>query len=431
MADGRRSSDIHSCRLRIVETCVNDSASHTTTSFYIARQPILDERGRVFGYELLYRDAIDATACITDGDLASARVLTGALLDLGLDMLTSGRQAFLNVTRPLLGQVDTLIPPEGVVIELLESVAIDDDVIATCRDLRARGYQLALDDFVPGSAAEVLLPHVAYVKVDVLATAAHVLNDLPARLAPSGVTLLAEKVESRDVYQQAAGAGFRLFQGYYFCRPIVQSNAAVPAQQLTYLRLLAALSDPDLTTTEVERLVKQDVSLSLRVLRSVNSAAHPIRTEVRSIGQALFLLGIDPIRKWAAVWCLAGLNKGPTPELTTLALMRARTCELIGQRLLDGWGSELFLVGLFSLLDVMLGRTMAAALGALPLSDTASAALQGEPNTLRAVLDAVVNYERGQWNDEAAAAVPGLAGALPEAYTNALRWTQDVSRATA
>jgi EAL and modified HD-GYP domain-containing signal transduction protein len=405
------------------------SASDTPTTFYVARQPILDERGRVFGYELLYRDALDATTCVADGDLASARVLTGAVLDLGLDTLTSGRLAFLNVTRPLLlGKLDTLIPPDGVVIELLETVAIDDDVIGTCRDLRARGYALALDDFTPGSDAERLLPYVTYVKVDVLATPPNVANDLAARLARSGVTLLAEKVESRDVYEQTRGAGFSLFQGYYFCRPVVQSNAAVPAQQLAYLRLLAALSKPDLTTAEVERLVKQDVSLSVRVLRSVNSAAYPIRTEVRSIGQALFLLGIEPIRKWASVWCLTALNAGPTSELATLALLRARTCELVGERLPGAQSSELFLVGLFSLLDVMLGRTMAGALEALPLTDAASAALRGEPNTVRAVLDAVISYERGEWNDAFADTHGGFAAAtLPGAYTSALRWVQDVS----
>src|SRR5687768_7267722 len=135
--------------LPFVEIRLKTSASDAPTSLHVARQPILDERGHVFGYELLCRHALGATSCVADGDLASASVLTGAVLDLGLETLTNGRRAFLNVTRPLLlGDLDTLIPPDGVVIELLESVAIDDDVIDTCRDLRRKGYQLALDDFV-------------------------------------------------------------------------------------------------------------------------------------------------------------------------------------------------------------------------------------------------------------------------------------------
>ena len=165
------------------------------------------------------------------------------------------------------------------------------------------------------------------------------------------------------------------------------------------------------------------------MLRSVNSAAYPIRSEVRSIGQALFLLGIEPIRKWASVWCLAGLSAGATPELATLALLRARACERIGERVRGVESSEAFLVGLFSLLDAMLGRTMAAAIEKLPLSETASAALRGQSNELRAVLDAVVSYERGQW-DQATVAIEhaGLSdAALPEAYTHALKWSKEVS----
>ena len=302
-------------------------------------------------------------------------------------------------------------------------------MIDTCRDLRSKGYKLALDDFVPGSDAEALLPHVSFVKVDVLATPAAGVNELAGRLASSGIRLLAEKVETREVYEQTLWAGFSLFQGYYFCRPVTRSSAAVPAQQLAYLRLLAALNKPDLTTADVERLVKQDVSLSVRVLRSVNSAAYAIRTEVRSIGQALFLLGIEPIRKWASVWCLTGLSAGATPEIATLALLRARACELAGAQVPGVESSEAFLVGLFSLLDVMLNRTMAAAIEGLPLSEMASAALRGQPNALRSVLDAVVSHERGDW-DQAAFAVAdvGLASVtLPEAYTSALRWVQDVS----
>ena len=404
----------------------------TATSLYLARQPIFDLKGRVFGYELLYRQDRDDPTCQADGDAATASVLTGALLDLGLSTLTGGRQAFLNVTRPLLlGQIGTMIPADEVVIEVLEDIAIDDEVIDACKVLHGKGYRLALDDFVPGSGAEALFPYVSFVKVDVLATSESVATALPRQLTPLGIGSIAEKVERRDVYERMRSAGYSLFQGFYFCGPSVQTAVAVPAQQLAYLRLLAALNQPDLSTSEVETLVKQDVSLSLRVLRSVNSAAYPIRAEVRSIGQALFLLGLEPIRRWASVWCLAGLSADATPELATLALLRARACELVGEGLDDVESSELFLVGLFSLLDTMLSAPMATALEGLPLSDSAIHALLGQPNRLRAVLDAVICYERSEWDD--ATAIASQAGihvpALSKAYTNGLRWVQDVTRA--
>ena len=407
------------------------AAHQSPTALCVARQPILDEQGQVFGYELLYRGAPGDTTCAVKSDLASASVITSAMLDLGLDTLTGGRRAFLNVTGSLvIEQIDALVPPGDVVLELLETIEITEELIAACRKLKAKGYVLALDDFVGGSAAEALMPYVSFVKVDVLNTPMPEVIELAKRLQPLGVTMLAEKVESREVHEQTRDAGYTLFQGYYFCKPVIQMGAAIPAHQLVYIRLLAALSKPDLSMVELEALVKQDVSLTLRVLRFVNSAAVPIRTEVGSIRQALLLIGIEPIRKWASVWCLAGLNRGETPELTTLALVRARSCELVGEhsRFLDA--SELFVVGLFSLLDVLLSRTMSDALDNLPLPPSTADALLGRENKERSVLDAVIAYENGEWDDALyAVADAGVdAAVLPTAYTTALRWAQDISR---
>jgi EAL and modified HD-GYP domain-containing signal transduction protein len=403
-----------------------------STALYVARQPIFDVQGKVFGYELLYRATADETECSAESDLASARVLTTAVLDLGLDMLTAGRPAFLNVTRSLiLDRIDALVPPRGVVLELLETIDVSPEVVEACRRLQARGYLLALDDFVPGSSAEALLPHAAFVKVDMLATPEESAAALAARLRPTGVTMVAEKIENRESLQHARDAGYSLFQGYFFCRPTIRAGSTIPAQQMVYLRLLAALSRPDLGAIELEDLVKQDVSLSLRVLRFVNSAAVPVRTEVHTIRQALFHIGMDPIRKWASIWCLTGLNAGNTPELSTLSLVRARACEIVGERVRGLDAPELFLVGLCSLLDVMLHRPMSEALDALPLSADTTEALLGGANRLRHVLDSVIAYEAASWKDAADAARradidPSI---LPSAYTRALAWADEVARA--
>jgi EAL and modified HD-GYP domain-containing signal transduction protein len=412
---------------------MGQTTSEPATALYIARQPILDEHGRVFGYELLYRGAASDSSCSLESDLASARVLTGAMFDIGLETLTSGKLAFLNVTASLvIEQIDALVPPGNVVLELLETIDVSSALIEACRKLKANGYQLALDDFVAGSPAEALLPFASFVKVDMLTTTPQDAAALAVRLKPMGVTMLAEKVESREVHEQTRAAGYTLFQGYYFCRPIIQRGAAIPAHQLAYIRLLAALTKPNLGMLELEELVKQDVSLTLRVLRFVNSAAVPTRTEIGTIRQALILIGIEPIRKWASVWCLAGLNPGATPELATLSLVRARSCELIADRTRHLDPSELFLVGLFSLLDVMLSRAMADALDNLPLSRTTEEALLGQHNTERTILDAVVAYESGAWDEASHRATRAGVdpSTLPAAYTAALRWAHDVGQST-
>ena len=176
--------------------------------------------------------------------------------------------------------------------------------------------------------------------------------------------MVAEKVETREVFDATREAGYTLFQGYYFRRPVIQTGVTLPAKHAIYMRLLSALNRENLTVLELEELIKQDASLSLKVLRCVNSAALPLRREVRSIHDAVVLLGIGPIRQWASVWALASLNTGGSPELATLALLRARSCELLGARVAETDTAELFLVGLCSLLDAMLGRPMAERAGA-------------------------------------------------------------------
>lgn len=400
----------------------------------VARQPILDLAGRVYGYELLYRGSSDATSCTADGDIAGARVLSDAVLALGLDVLTNGRLAFINFTRSLLvNGAATLLPPTSMVIEVREDVEIDQEVLDACRSLHARGFALALDDFVPGSQAEAVVPYASFVKVDVLAIPTGERKKLAARLVPRGIRMIAEKVETAEIVQEARGHGYRLFQGYYFCKPKTFAASALPGRHLAYLGLLGALNREELGVDELEDLVKHDVSLSYRVLRSVNSWLYGLRHEVTSIRHALVLLGIDQIRKWASVWVLAGLNSTGTQETVNVAILRARCCELIGDQLAGAEeGQSFFLLGLCSLLDVVLGRPMKDALAEMPLPAVINDALLGEANQARHVLDAVLAYEQGKWEDASAAMErlnlsPDL---LPAIYGDALRWARELLKTT-
>jgi c-di-GMP-related signal transduction protein len=397
-------------------------------SVYVARQPLLTETNEVFGYELLYRSNWHAQSCLESGDVAAARVLTDSLLSIGLDGISGGRPVFLNLTRALLLQdLSTVLEPHAAVLEILESVAIDDEVIEACRVLHAKGYTLALDDFVEGSAAEALLPYARYVKIDVLDHSPEQTRALVQRLTARGLRVVAEKVETQEMFETTRQQGCSLFQGYYFCRPKTLTARAVPARQLAYLQLVSALRNPELSVSELENLVKHDVSITYRVLRLVNSAAFASRREVSVLREALMMVGIKTIATWVAVWAMSGLNRAPG-EVATLAMMRARTCELLGNEL-DGDGERLFLLGLCSMLDTMLGVPLEIALEALPLAPEIQSALQGAPGKERSMLDAVIAYERGEWTEaERIAVAMGLpAASLPETYRHALRWTATLS----
>ena len=290
---------------------------------------------------------------------------------------------------------------------------------------------MALDDFTVESGADALLPYVKFVKVDVLDTPAGTRNALPARLRRPDLRFVAEKVETAESVAHARTAGYTLFQGYFFCKPATLGTKALPARRLAYLHLFSALNRPDLTIADLEGLVKHDVSLSYRVLRCINSAAFGLQGKINSIRHALVLLGIDRVRKWCSVWSLAGVNDGGTSETVVLALLRARSCEVLGEMLAGReTGEEFFLLGLTSLLDAMLGCPMRTALADLPLPERIAQALLGEANLARTVLDAVIAYERGGW-DEAIQKADGVGlppGALPTAYSDALKWAKDLSQ---
>ena len=395
----------------------------------VARQPILDHAGHIFGYELLYRGGADSGG--HDDDLAGARVLTDAVLGVGLDALTCGLRAFVNLTHHLLiDGAGTLLPPENTVLQLPHDLPINADVTENCKRLHDAGYAIALSNFVPGSPAETLLPWCRFVKVNVQTTSPTSWRPLVQNLKPRNVRLIAEGVETNEMATAARVGGFQLFQGFYFSKPTTFAKTPLPARRLAYLNLLAALNRDNLSLEEVENLVKHDLSLSYRVLRSVNSAAFGLHQEVSSIRRALVLLGVGQVRKWASVWSLAGLSEGGTPETVSMALVRARSCELLGEAGSKPDSGSYFLLGMCSLLDVILRQPMKDALSDMPLPQSISSALMGVPNEARAVLDTVIAYEQGAWEDaNQAAGRAGISGsALPAIYAEALRWTRELSR---
>lgn len=401
----------------------------TRSSIHVARQPIFDSRRHVFGYELLYREGPDDAACHADGDVAASRVLTDALLGIGLSTLTGGATAFVNFTRPLLLNGAALVlPRKGIVIELREDIAVDGEVIDACRDLQRQGYSLALDDFSAGSGAEALVPFADFVKLDVLASPGW--KAAARQLKAPGRRIIAERVEKNEIAIDALRAGCSLFQGFYFCRPETMTARTLPPQRQTYLNLFASINRPDLTIDKLEELVKRDVSLTVRVLRSINSAAYALEQPVTSVRQALVLLGVQQVRQWAAVWAMAGLGAGSPPEVITTTLVRARMCELIGRaRYGEEQAGELFLLGMCSTLDVILDQPMAKALAPLPLGTEVRCALLGDDNNFRALLDIVIARERGYWSTlpDMLQRVGISHAALSGAYLDALDWAGQLS----
>jgi c-di-GMP-related signal transduction protein len=399
---------------------------------WLARQPIFDRQQQVVGYELLCRCSPHNAFTHPDPDRASSQVITDSLFAFGLDWLTAGKRAFINVTRHLLvQQLTTLLPATHVVVELLETIEPDAEVIAACRALKQAGYWLALDDFVFHPAFEPLLALADIIKLDFRATTEAQRQEIVARIAPYKVQFLAEKVETRADVMEARKLGCAYFQGYFFCQPEMVAGRDIPKGKLHLLEFLHELSRPEVNFDQLEQLLKPEVALCVKLLRYLNSAALGRRHRVTSLKQALVLLGERQLKQWAALIALTDLGREQPAELVVTCLSRARLCELIAADM--GWGEQGFdyyLTGLLSTLDALLDRPMAEILAQLAVSPAIQLALLNGDGRLGEVYRLVRSYERGDWEQVGATVAQlGMAGErLPTLYGQAVRWADQLTR---
>jgi c-di-GMP-related signal transduction protein len=397
---------------------------------FVARQPIFDTRRRVVAYELLFRTSMDNWfPAGVDGDTASSRLIGDALTAFDLHTLTGGKKAYINVTRRVLCEgLYSVLPPKRTVIELLENVEADVETIAAVRAARAAGYEIALDDFVARPTLEPLVSLANILKVDFLATGTDERGRISERSRGRKITLLAEKLETAADVKSAEQLGYTLFQGYFFQRPEIIARKDIPPSKLTYVRFLRELQAPILDFDGIEGIIKHDVSLSVKLLKFLNSAAFGWRSRVTSLKQALVLLGERPFRKWASLIAVIGMTGDRPPELALISLARAKfaesLCPLAG---LAGSELDAFLVGLLSALDAMVGRPLPELLAEISVSAEIDAALLRQDTRLGQVRALVIAYERGAWSDVAALAKQiGIAeNKLPDIAAASLGWATE------
>ena len=395
---------------------------------YVARQPNLSADEKVFGYELLFRDGIEQYFRATDADAASRSTLDTSIL-MGVDILCDGRLAFINCTREvLLKDYITLLPPTQAVVEILESVPVDDLVVAACQRVRAAGYLVALDDFEINDAREPLVPVADLIKVDVRTTSIEQCAALIKRWGTPKRHLLAEKVETREEFIAAKEAGFTYFQGYFFRKPELMQAREIPANRLSYLRLLQAITRSQPDPREIENAIKGEASLVYRLLRYLNSPVFGFTREIKSVRHALAMLGEREVCRWIrlAVTLVAAQNK--PSDLVLSALVRGRFCELLAPKVKHD-GSDLFLVGLLSLMDSILDIPMGVVLEGISVDKETKSVLLGQESQLTPVYQLMLAQETANWD-----AVTALSSqmSIPERFVaecrgQAMEWARQMT----
>ncbi len=401
----------------------------TSPTRFIARQPIFDREEKVYGYELLFRSGFENRYNANDGTAAACDVMDN-FLNADARILTAGRRAFINATRQfLINEYATLLPKELAVIEILETIEPDEEVLAACRVLKDRGYVIALDDFAYDEKFQPFIDLADLIKIDFKLSSPESRKEAVDRFAPRGIQLLAEKVETREEFAEARDSGYSYFQGYFFCKPQIIPSVHIPAFKIHYLRILQAINQPDLDRDEIVELIEREISLCYKLLRLVNSSLFGFRREISSTGHALALLGDREVRKWASVAAVLGIAGSKPNELVSTSLARGRCCELLGtDQVGSTHGPSLFLLGVLSLMDAMLGRPIAEIVSEIALPEMVRGALLGESNSFRKALDLVKAFEAGEWNKvtELATELQLEEARICAAYLQAVDWVQRI-----
>jgi EAL and modified HD-GYP domain-containing signal transduction protein len=394
---------------------------------YVARQPIFDEGSKVFGYELLYRSGPDNRFGGVDGELASLSVLSDSAFVFGLEELAGNGRAFVNFTRSaLINDYAKIMPPDRLVVEVLEGIEDDEEVRAACKRHKDAGYLIALDDWEPNGPTGSLIDLADIVKIDFMVFRERFARQRVAYpLLRRGIKLLAEKVETAEDAKQARELGYTYTQGYYFARPEVSVGKRTAGFKPTRLELLRELNGDDPDLKAVEEMLRRDPGLSYQILKYLNSAAFGLRKRVSSIRQAVVLLGQAGLRTWATVVILADAGSDRPLELIATSVARGRFCELAGRAIgLGERRSELSMLGLFSLIDVIVGQPLDATVTAVKLPPEVSAALLGEPGVFLTLLSLARAYEQADWPivGQLVAEVGLQASDVPSIYLEAVNW---------
>jgi c-di-GMP-related signal transduction protein len=350
--------------------------------FFLGRQPILDRNQEIVGYELLFRAADADHAEFESYTHAVTSVISSVLASFGIHEVLGGKLGFINIHLGLLfSDMLELLPMGQTVLELLEMIELDDLVVERCRELREMGFMLALDDHKFDRSNTNIYSVVDIIKIDILLTGMDALPEIARQLRKYPVKILAEKVETFEQFQICLDLGFDMFQGYFFERPIVLKRKKVDVSGLAMLRLLQQLTT-DASVDQIEQIFKENPSLSYNLLRLVNSVAIGSREKIKTLRQAIMMLGLNQLRRWIQFALFAGHDsRSINHPLLEMAAVRGRLMEIMarlmagGRAIGDEQAEAAFMVGILSLLDVLFETTMEDIVYNLNLDDYTSSAL--------------------------------------------------------
>lgn len=394
---------------------------------FIARQPIFDRTKNVYAYELVYRSDNKADVMSENGDHSALKVIANSLM-IGLQKLTQGKRAFISFNRRLLlGNMPHFFPSEILGIEIQDAVEPEEPVLKICTRLKKNGYLIILDNFTYREEYQPWIDLADVIKIDFKMTLPAEVKKIIQKINSPHIKFMAYKIDSQAEFDEAFELGFSYFQGYFFQSPSFIFSPELPGYKVNYLSILKKLYDPESDMSELEPIIKRDVSITYKLLRFINSAAFGFKVAIRSVHHAMMLLGKREIKRWLTIIVMSGIGHEKPMELMNTAVIRARFCELIGTgfSILDH-PSDLFLIGMFSMADAFLDKPIAEVLEDLPLEDHIKSVLLGAESQSGDILKLVKAFEKADWENVTlfSKQLDFNEEKLADLYLDAVEWTK-------
>ncbi len=397
------------------------------TNFIIGRQQIFDNNLNVLAYELFFRGNHFNLSDNHEATQATHQVITDSILEIGLNNIVGEHKVFINfTTQNILDKTPLYLPKDRVVIEILENVDIDAQITYNLLEMSQKGYSISLDNFSLNHNHLKLLEFVDIIKLDVLAMGEKRVREVIPQLKFYDVQILASKVETNDDYQYLSELGCDFFQGFFFNKPNLVKGKRIVSNQLDSLRLLSILNDPNVEFNTLVKEISQNLSLSYKILRYINSAAYPALIKVKSISQAIAFLGLNELKSWISLVILSSLSNKPNFAVQN-ALIRGKMCELLTNLELKYKtpSGEFFLIGILSSLDIILDLALEEVIEQLPLNDYVKNAILYHDGLGGEALNCVLNYEFGNLDEIAFGNVPRFV--IGNIYIESITWAKKVT----
>lgn len=401
---------------------------------YVARQPIFDAQQQVYAYELLFRMGEDNCFPDISPDEATSKILTSTHLSLGIEEITGDKKAFINFHRDtLMNHFPTSLDPSKVVIEVVETVDVDDALVCACKHIKEMGYPIALDDYDMKGKWEAFIPFTSVIKIDITEIPHDEIPALVERFKAHNIKLVAERIETHEEFQTFKHMGFDYFQGYFLAKPEVVRHRKLGPSSLTMMELLTLSSRPQLDLTQVNTIIERDPSLTYLLLRFINNPLINKRHKITSLKHALNFMGEVEVKKFIALLALANLSESKPTELMSMALVRAKFCELaFADMNTHNDPMKGFLTGLLSLLDAMMEQPIEDLIRKIPISDDVKSALCTERGHLRDTLLLAQCFERANWGGikKLASKHAFKQTKLHDYFNEAIKWAHHVQTST-